>query len=288
MPISETQLETWSHQGATTTSATTHKSVRTALEAHRWPAGMSYEAYLQGSYPNATNIRGNSDVDLVVQTNGIFYNNLSDNEKSALKLSDGKYSLADFRAEVIEALTDYYGSDLVDDTGDNCLKLLPKNSRLPADVVPCAKYKRYKDLGVTGEGMTFWTQKSKTQVINYPKLHIKRGASKNANVSKWYKPSVRMFKNVRESAGKSASQNYPSYYLECLIYNASDDCFGNSFSDTYVSVVNFLNDARASGDLSNFVTQSGMQWLFGPEPYQWNQADAGGLIDLFIDAWNDS
>ncbi len=288
MAISETQLETWSHRGATITSANTHKSVRAALDAHSWPAGMSYEVYLQGSYPNATNIRGNSDVDLVVQTNGIFYSNLSDYEKSALNLSKGKYSLSDFRAEVIEALTNYYGGDLVDENGDKCLKLLSNGNRLPADVVPCANYRRYKDLRVTGEGMTFWTQKTKTQVINYPKLHIKRGAFKNGNVSKWYKPSVRMFKNVRESAGKSLPKKYPSYYLECLVYNASDDCFGNSFSDTYVSVINFLNDVRVSGNLSNFITQSGMQWLFGPEPYQWNEADAEGLIDLFIDAWNNS
>ena len=64
MPIPESQLETWSHQGATVTSAATHRSIRAALDAHDWPDAMRLNPYLQGSYANATNIRGNSDVDL--------------------------------------------------------------------------------------------------------------------------------------------------------------------------------------------------------------------------------
>ena len=52
MTIPESQLETWSHQGAATKSAETHRSVRAALAAHTWPTGMGHHEYLQGSYPN--------------------------------------------------------------------------------------------------------------------------------------------------------------------------------------------------------------------------------------------
>jgi tRNA nucleotidyltransferase (CCA-adding enzyme) len=72
MPIPESQLEIWSHQGAVTASKTTHESIRIALSANTSPirqrvAAGGVEIYLQGSYKNDTNIRGDSDVDVVVE-----------------------------------------------------------------------------------------------------------------------------------------------------------------------------------------------------------------------------
>jgi tRNA nucleotidyltransferase (CCA-adding enzyme) len=72
MTISESQLETWARQGAVTTASNTHQSIRRALDAYDWPNGVRFESYLQGSYRNTTNIRGDSDVDLVVQLNSTF------------------------------------------------------------------------------------------------------------------------------------------------------------------------------------------------------------------------
>lgn len=72
MSISETQLTSWSNQGAITNSINMHTYIRNALAAHTWPAGMKYEVYLQGSYPNPTNIRGDSDVD------GLFFAGFSE------------------------------------------------------------------------------------------------------------------------------------------------------------------------------------------------------------------
>src|SRR5713226_4354029 len=78
MAIPESQLATWSHQGAITTAAATHASIRSALGAPSSPIqSMDYEAFLQGSYKNDTNIRGDSDVDLVAQLNSSFQRDLS-------------------------------------------------------------------------------------------------------------------------------------------------------------------------------------------------------------------
>ena len=63
MAIPESQLSRWSHHGAQDSSKRTHEIIRRALSAHRWPADMTYDFYLQGSYRNDTNIRGDSDVD---------------------------------------------------------------------------------------------------------------------------------------------------------------------------------------------------------------------------------
>ena len=67
MAIPEAELDTWSHQGSITQSASTYASIKRALEApdSRY-AGKHYEVFLQGSYGNDTNIYAESDVDVVI------------------------------------------------------------------------------------------------------------------------------------------------------------------------------------------------------------------------------
>ena len=87
MGIPESQLETWSHQGAITTANATHESIRNALNSYEFPDGVDFEVYLQGSYKNDTNIRGDMDVDLAVQINSTFYSNLSEEQKRNLYIN---------------------------------------------------------------------------------------------------------------------------------------------------------------------------------------------------------
>src|SRR6516162_6689395 len=78
MYIPEDRLVTWSNQGGTTNSIAAHTSVRNALEAN--DSGLNrpdFEIFLQGSYKNSTNIRADSDVDLVVQYNKYFNRDLT-------------------------------------------------------------------------------------------------------------------------------------------------------------------------------------------------------------------
>ena len=71
MPIPHSQLETWSKQGPIISSSNTYQSIKNALEYSSSPIldrikSGEIKIYLQGSYANATNIRGDSDVDIVV------------------------------------------------------------------------------------------------------------------------------------------------------------------------------------------------------------------------------
>jgi hypothetical protein len=55
-----------------------------------------------------------------------------------------------------------------------------------------------------------------------------------------------MFKNARERIIESdpdLRKRYPSYFVECLLYNTSDRCYGTSYKDTFVEVVNELSEA---------------------------------------------
>ena len=77
MSIPESQLEVWSHQGAETTARATHEAIRAAIQQQTFPPGARFEVFLQGSYKSATNIRGDSDVDLVAQLSSSFWSDTS-------------------------------------------------------------------------------------------------------------------------------------------------------------------------------------------------------------------
>lgn len=232
MAISESKLNTWSHQGAVTTAKSTHESIRTALAAGSSPIrNLNYEVYLQGSYKNDTNIRGDSDVDVVVQLNAPFQF-----DRSALPLAEAilqqqsypnaAYSWADFRRDVLAALRTYYGAATVSE-GRKSLKVAASSGRLSADVVPCLQYRKYRRFRSTRdqdyvEGMTFYSLPDGRQIVNYPKPHYNNGVAKNgATVTNgWYKPTVRMFKNARtylEDTRAISPALAPSYFLECAV-----------------------------------------------------------------------
>lgn len=284
MPIPESQLETWSHQGAITTARQTHESIRSALDEYSFPSGVDYEVYLQGSYRNSTNIRGDSDVDVVVQLNSTFYNNLTEDQKRSLNLSDACYNLGDFRSDVLSALQNYYGTRDVS-FGNKAIKV--ETVYLPADVVVCAQYRNYHSLATNNytEGMTFYSYDDSRWTINYPKLHYDNGVSKQTQTQNWFKPTVRLFKNIRGTLidhGHLTVEDAPSYFIECFIYNAPNTAFGSSYQATLIAVFNYLNAA----DLNQFLSQNGQLPLFGESNGQWSQYSAGVFMAAIRDLWN--
>jgi hypothetical protein len=294
MVLSETQLQTWSNKGAVTTSINAHESIRTALLSDNSPIkGRKMDFYLQGSYKNDTNVRGDSDVDVVIQLNDVWYSDtsrLSDEQRNLYRASfpDATYNYWTFRADVLKALIDYYGATKVN-AGNKSFKLAGDTNRVNADVVPCVQYRRYKRFLNENdqdyvEGMLFFTQSEQRQIINYPKQHYDNGCSKNSpdQTSGWFKASVRVLKNARSKLveDKAIPESLaPSYFIECLTYNVPTDKFGGSWQSTYYSVLNWL----AKADFSSFVCQSEQTYLFGDTPEQWNITDAKTLVTKLLE-----
>ena len=294
MAIPESQLETWSRQGAVETAEKTHESIRCALRQYTdWPKGINYAVYLQGSYKNDTNIRGDSDVDVVVQLNSTFQSDtssLSEAEQYLYKSSfrDATYGWHDFRSDVLQALRDYYDYQKVNE-GKKSLKV--KTPYLPADVVVCIQYRKYRRFRSIYdqeyiEGMTFYVPSEGRWVVNYPKLHYKNGVAKNgqSGANGWYKPTVRLFKNARTyliDRNVISDDLAPSYFLECLLYNVPNDKFGKTFRDTFWNIVNWLLKV----DLSKFVCQNEQLPLFGGLPEQWSVSRAKDFLRSMLDLW---
>jgi hypothetical protein len=289
MPIPESQLERWSHQGAVENARRTHESIRAALEAYNRLRGVQYEVYLQGSYKNDTNIRGDSDVDVVVQLNSAFYSNLSEDQKRHFGFAPADYTWRDFRSDVLTALQDYYKHGKVTE-GRKAIKVRTPYLSAPADVVVCIQYRKYPEYPRNAndfiEGMTFYVPSEGRWVINFPKIHYKNGVKKNEKTSGWYKPTVRMFKNTRtylvDNRGVIPDDLAPSYFLECLLYNVPNDKFGGSFQATFCNIINWLLNA----DLTQFVCQNEQLPLFGNSPEQWSVRKAQSFIRSMVDLWD--
>ena len=289
MAIPESQLSRWSDHGPQDASIRTHEAIRSVLGAHRWPPGMTYDFYLQGSYRNDTNIRGDSDVDVVLELNSAFQHDtslLSQYEQNMLSASfqSATHGWNDFRRETLKALGSGFGERSVAQ-GNKSIKLKADPPRLAADVVVCMEHRRYVSYYSYVEGITFFALRDKRWVVNYPKEHYKNGADKSRRTLDRYKRTVRMFKNARnhlESTGSISSDNAPSYFLECLLYNAPDSAFQAGFQETYSSVVNWM----VQSDLNGLVCQNGQQYLFGPSPEQWSVDDAKSLASHLVDLWN--
>ena len=290
MAIPESQLSRWSDHGSQDPSKRTHEAIRTVLNRHTWPAGMTYDFYLQGSYRNDTNITGDSDVDVVLElTSSRLHDmgSLSEYEQNLLRASIQQmtYTWNDFRRDALKALESGFGKRFVAQ-GNKSIKLKENPPRLAADVLVCMQYRKYASRYSHVEGITFYALRDKRWIVNYPKEHYNNGAAKSRRTWDRYKRTVRMFKSARnhmESEGRIRSNLAPSYFVECLLYNAPDSAFQHGFQQTYCSVVNWILQT----DLDGLNCQNGQQLLFGPDPEQWSVADAKTLANHLVQLWNE-
>lgn len=287
--IPELQLSKWSIHGSQDRSKQTHKTIRTALESYDWPDGMTYDFRLQGSYSNHTNIYGDSDVDVILKFNQTVYYDpsaLSVKDQINLKkqFSPITYDWDDFRHEAFAALENRFAGFVAQ--GNKSIKIKSDSSRLAADVVVCTEHRKYTSLDSYVEGITFWTLQNSHQIINYPEQHHDNGAAKNSRTGDLYKRTVRMFKNTRnylEDANKIGQDLAPSYFLECLLYNAPDSAFQRGFQNTYRSIVNWMNRT----DISDVVCQNEQLPLFGQSREQWSRENAENLAKQLMALWTD-
>lgn len=301
MPIPHSQLQTWSRQGPITSSSTTYQSVRNALEHANSPisemiSSGSVKVYLQGSYANDTNIRGDSDVDVVVELTDAFHSNKYELTQPQLELHEQTYSFSsydwdDLRSDVIKALNMYYGEAYVDTSGNKSIKVLPNSGRLRADIVPVVSYRKYyyfngmhdhsKDVGVS---LTHMAKKSR--IVNYPEKHYQNGVQKHKGSSNLFKPTVRMIKNAVSylvDNGTLKKEVAPSYFLQCMVYNVPSNLFDADLTQTYCNVVNHWHGA----DFSSFTCQHEMHDLFGADDTYWNEVDARLTLNALIKLWKE-
>ena len=254
-----------------------HVSIRDALAADDRLAKFKHEVLLQGSYKNNTNLRRDSDVDLVVRL--------------AHKLSPGVAALSgkqlkenvshqaahrhwqSFRRRALRVMRNRYGDAVT--SGRKTLKLAKGELHADADLVVTLSYKAGIALYLPDEGR--WA-------VSFPQQHHDRGLAKEEATSRRFKRTVRMFKAARSRLveGKALTKDdAPSYFIECLLYNVPDGLFAPKLTPTYTGIVDWLETAK----LKDFKCQNGQVALFGPRPEQWSVKKARAFVTALQEMW---
>lgn len=295
MPIPESQLETWSHQGSIAQSSNTYNTIKGVLEANTTPyAEKNLQVFLQGSYGNDTNIYAESDVDIVIRLDDCFHSDLdslSDDEKSAYKeaFSDATYTLTDFKRNVLSVLKQQYGSMVK--AGDKAIAIDASGTRRKADVIVATQFRRYFRFRSASDSMyeegIYFLNATGEKIANYPKQHSANLMAKHQASSRWLKPIARVFKNMRSRMvddGLIQAGSAPSYFIEGLLYNVPNENLISSYQDC---VVNTLNWYRQEASKTNLVCANEQFYLLR-DGYQtsWQQNACDTFIEAAIELWN--
>jgi hypothetical protein len=299
MAIPETQLDTWSGVGAQTGSKDTYATVRLALDRNDAPYHQKKKdvsIFLQGSYGNDTNVYKESDVDIVIQLSGsTFYYDLklltlSESQRFNQDYSaDAPYGFPEFRADVLGQLTTRFGQAVTPGTKAICVAA--GNGRRKADVVVCVDFRRYRKFQGLGSedyvpGICFFTSTGE-RIVNFPKAHSANMTTKHQATGSWFKPVVRIFKNMRNrlvTDGVLTAGAAPSYYIEGLLYNVPSELFGKSYQSCFVNAFNWLDSA----DRATFVCANEQYRLLDGEAHvTWSSTSCSQYLNALRDLWTD-
>jgi hypothetical protein len=285
VPLSQDQLERWSHQEDTRTAITAHEVIRNAILGGQFTLRPP-EIFLQGSYANDTNTFRDHDVDVVVQVNSnlLFRFNVddlpfSDQEWLRRTVGPATTTLESFRSDILRLLYQRFGHQNVT-LGSKAVKVKGSPGyKLDADVVICNQYRRYYSFnGNMDEGFIegiYFTDNAGNEIINYPKLHKANGVRKHQETGNLFKPTVRVFKNARSHLVEHELLEggvAPSYFIQGMLYNVDTRIFQADHVQNFNSVLNWLVDNDDSWKY--FKAQNGIDDLFGERSVQWDVVDA--------------
>src|ERR1019366_6781382 len=116
------------------------------------------------------------------------------------------------------ALTKVFGGAVT--KGKRAFKIAANDSRRSADVIAAFEFHRYTHFNSTGDqgfetGIGFLNS-SNALIFNYPKMHSANLTAKNLVTNGKFKPTVRIFKNIRTRLVNDVvigSGTAPSYFV---------------------------------------------------------------------------
>lgn len=285
----EADLRSWVAPGAQDAAKRTYASVQVALARSGVLKEYDCEVFLQGSYANSTNIRGDSDVDIVVMARKVFYpdtTRLSPTEVARYEANRHPATARPrhLRDAVQDALVSYYGSQRVS-AKNKCIRVAKTDGYVDADVVPSLQKRTYLDYPAVGdprfiEGITITPLKG-PQVTNYPKEHKRNGTAKN-QATGHYKDTVRQLKRLRSELihqGNIARDDVSGYLLECMTYNCPDYLLTESDHVERLRLALYWLGKHSPEQLAaNFVSCDKVHHLFRDDPGLHNQYTAARVI----------
>ena len=298
----EAQLREWAKPPGTveqTKMETAEREIRKAISSHRSLASRDISVFAQGSYRNRTTVPGDSDVDVCVVLNDVFFSNWHWVEREGTKtieqvaalkraagVSDAEYGYSQFKNDVGAGLVAHFGAAAVK-RGDKAFDVHESKRWVDSDVVAAFEHRRWQGTSgrlsyVTG---TEFVSDSGQRIVNWPQQHYDNGVTKNARTQERFKAMARALKNLRtamDDAGVAAAEPIPSFLIECLAYNVPDSKFGNTLYTQDMKNVIYEGWEATRTNEAKWVEVSDLKWLFhGNQPWTRQQA-----CDFLHAAWN--
>jgi hypothetical protein len=269
------------------------RMIKTAIDQHPPFEGENIAVYAKGSYPNNTNVRLDSDVDIVVENGEVLY--YEDNydppafppAASHGPAYQGQWTPEKWRLEVTAALVNYIGASEVDTSGSIALVIAEKpGSRPSSDVVPSFQFRRYDsaDHRMFHDGTKVFKADGGS-IVNWPQQQLDNGRAKNTNTGQRYKQFARALKNAENALVRDGELTVkPSYLMECLAWNVPNSTLtggslDNGFRATLIWLSEHLND---SYNMTDWIEPNQLKYLFGSDQ-KWTVQDAK---DLVYATWN--
>jgi hypothetical protein len=182
-----------------------------AVKAHEPLKTADLNVYAKGSYPNNTNVRRDSDVDIVVECQACYYYDYMPGREPTTQTGTpykGEWAPARLRSEVTMALKNAFGSTGVDSSGKIALVVSAvPGSRPGTDVIPSFDYFLYDDpqRNSSRRGSCVWPKTGSTKIVNWPDQQLANGRAKNQRTGQRYKNYVRALKNAENVLAKAGS-----------------------------------------------------------------------------------
>lgn len=211
------------------------RMIKEAIQDDPILSKMNIKVFAKGSYANRTNIPSDSDVDVAVVKQNLFYNTYPENkENSDFGFVTAAYTFEQFSKDVAKAIENKFGkTEVIVDV--KCIKVRSNSCRVDADVVPHTVHRRYEESGNYIEGVAI--NASGNIIYNWPLQDYENGVEKNTETNKVYKALVRILKSIRsemEEQEIDSSKYAKSYLLACLAWNVPNSILDQ---DTYNEIV---------------------------------------------------
>lgn len=250
------------------------RAIKNAVSASDKLRARNIRVFAQGSYRNRVNVRADSDVDIAVLcSNTFFWEGPDGSTPETFGIEPAKYHFETFRADLGEALVDYFGQSAVK-AGDKAFDIKANTYRVDADVAPFFNHRRYDASARYLEGVEMRTRAGRP-IINWPDQHYDNGVAKNDRTGRSFKGCVRILKSLRYSMlhDKIASaEGTSSFLMECLIWNVPDDFLAYStWSQSMREAMAYLfNNTMAYDKCSEWGEVSELKYLFrGGQAWTW-------------------